>query len=380
MKILMLHVASDLYGTSKIIYLVAKKLQREGHEVHLVVSEDGPLVELFKAMGAKTSIVRLGVLRKRYMNFMGLLNRIKVLTIAYFKLRSLIKEEQVNIIYSNTTPVIIGGFISKTMGIPNVWHIHEIMDPKGSLVHRIFSKIIKHSSTKVIVVSDAVYQNWLPYLGSKKLIRIYNGIPMLSANSLHTTIRDELYLGSDDILVGMVGRLNLHKGQFYFLEIAKELIRVNAFLKFIIVGDAFSGYEYLYDQLRDFIKSNGLEKHVFYLGYRTDIAEIISALDVFVLPSIHPDSFPTVVLEAMALGKPVVATKQGGALEQLVNIETGLFIPINDSVEAASIMQPLLSNEELRKTFGANGKKRLETHFSLDVFEQNILELFESIK
>ena len=75
-----------------------------------------------------------------------------------------------------------------------------------------------------------------------------------------------------------------------------------------------------------------------------------------------------------------MATKQGGALEQLVNNETGLFIPINDSVEAASIMQPLLSNEELRKTFGANGKKRLETHFSLDVFEQNILELFESIK
>ena len=85
-NILLLHSASDLYGSSKILYLVAKKLRAEGHHVHLVVSEDGPLINEFKQLGADASIIRLGVLRKKYMNLPGLFNRVAVMTSAYFKL------------------------------------------------------------------------------------------------------------------------------------------------------------------------------------------------------------------------------------------------------------------------------------------------------
>ena len=213
----MLHVATDLYGSSKISYLVAKKLHAEGHHVHLAVSEDGPLINEFKKIGAETSIIRLGVLRKRYMNLPGLFNRVGVMGSAYFKLRRLIKSEKIDLIYSNTTPVIIGGLLSKVMGIPNIWHLHEIMDPPGSILHRVFAAIIKATSNRVIAVSDAVYQNWLPYVGEEKIIRIYNGVPVVNNDIIHSTIKQELKIDQSTLLIGMIGRLNLHKGQFYFL-------------------------------------------------------------------------------------------------------------------------------------------------------------------
>jgi glycosyltransferase involved in cell wall biosynthesis len=380
MKILMLHVATDLYGSSKILFLVAKKLREEGHEVHLVVSEDGPLLDVFKQIGATTSIIRLGVLRKRYLNVYGLLNRARVLLSALVQLRRLIQSEKIDLIYTNTTPVIIGGVLSILTGVPNIWHLHEIMDPPRSMVHRIFGSIIKATSKKVIAVSDAVYQNWLPSIGAEKLVRIYNGIPIETSSSIHSTIREELNLASNELLIGMIGRLNLHKGQFYFLDIAKELIKKNNDLKLVLAGDAFSGYEYLYEKLENSIKNAGLEKHVFYLGYRTDISQIMKGLDIFVLPSIKPDPFPTVVLEAMSLEVPVVATAQGGALEQVLDGVTGIHIPIDNPSLSAQKMEPLLLDAALRKSYGKKGKERVEEHYALEVFEKNIYELIESIR
>jgi len=378
LKILFLHTSSDLYGSSKILYLVARKLHEEGYHVHLVVSENGPLLEEFKKIGADTSIIRLGVLRKRYMNLPGIINRFLVMISAYFKLRRLISSEKIDLIYTNTTPVIIGGILSKMMGMPNIWHLHEIMDPPASGLHRIFSSIIKSTSKKVIAVSDAVYQNWLPFIGEKKMVRVYNGVP-IEKNSIQSTIKDELNIDQDSLLIGMIGRLNLHKGQFYFLEIAKELIKKNDALKFIIVGDAFAGYEYLYQKLENSIAELGLGKHVFYLGYRQDIPQIMKGIDLFVLPSIKPDPFPTVVLEAMAHKKPVVATAQGGALEQVIDGVTGIHIPLDNAIIAAEKIQVLINDADFRIQCGLNGRKRLEEVYSLEAFEKNILHVIENL-
>lgn len=379
MKILFLHASSDLYGSSKILYLVAKKFCADGHEVHLIVSEDGPLIKEFNKIGCKTSIIRLGVLRKKYMNITGMFNRILVIIAAFIQLRKLIQLEKIDLIYTNTTPVIIGGILSTFTGIPTIWHLHEIMDPPGSTLHKIFSYIIKSSSSKVVAVSVAVYNNWLPYIGANKLTKIYNGIPIENVDSIQSTIREELKIDQDTLLIGMIGRLNLHKGQFYFLEIASQLIQSNSALRFIIVGDAFSGYEYLYDVLKAKILELKLDQHVFYLGYRTDISQIMKGLDIFVLPSIKPDPFPTVVLEAMSHRIPVVATAQGGAMEQVLDGQTGVLIPIDDAMLAAEKMQHLLADADYRLQCGLNGQKRLEECYSLEVFEKNMIHQLNSI-
>ena len=136
----------------------------------------------------------------------------------------------------------------------------------------------------------------------------------------------------------------------------------------------------MYEQLENNIKNAGLEKQVFYLGYRTDISQIMKGLDIFVLPSIKPDPFPTVVLEAMSLEIPVVATAQGGALEQVLDGVTGIHIPIDNPSFSAEKMEPLLLDAALRKSYGKKGKERVEEHYALEVFEKNIHQLIESIR
>ena len=115
----------------------------------------------------------------------------------------------------------------------------------------------------------------------------------------------------------------------------------------------------------------------FFTGFRNDINNVLHAFDIFVLPSILPDSLPTVVLEAMAAGKLVVATQQGGAMEMVIENETGLFIPSNNADDAAMIIEHLINNKTLRLEMGAAGKKRVQEYFSLELFQENIIKAIQ---
>jgi glycosyltransferase involved in cell wall biosynthesis len=143
------------------------------------------------------------------------------------------------------------------------------------------------------------------------------------------------------------------------------------------VGDAFAGYEYLHDNINKLIDANKLTGHITQLPYRSDIANIYSALDIFILPSLLPDPAPLVVTEAMAAGLPVVATRQGGAVEMMENNVSGLLVPINDAAAAATIIEPLLMNETFRKDMGANAKKRMQEKFSRTQFNEQIMACIE---
>lgn len=110
------------------------------------------------------------------------------------------------------------------------------------------------------------------------------------------------------------------------------------------------------------------------MGFRDDIPKVMAALDVFVLPSILPDSFPTVILEAMAAGKPVVATRSGGASEMVLEEETGFLIPIGNVEKGVESLEKLIENERLRLKFGQAGRKRVLSEYSLETFEEKKLK------
>ena len=379
MNILCLHVVSDLYGSSKVLLQAAHALKKQGHRVIVVVSENGPLVAALNELGIETSIIRLGVLRKRYLSFTGLINRAKVLWMAYHSLKKICAAENINLIYTNTAPVIIGGILAKRLNIKNIWHLHEMLEV-NSFMHRFFGLIINQTSNKVVVVSDAVFNNWHSRIDPKKIVRIYNGIdPLLhqvAAIDLHTT----LDLSPKTLLIGMIGRVNLVKGQFYFIEIAAAAKKLQLACHFIMVGDAYEGYEYLYEEVADKISNAGVNNMVTNLGYRTDTAQIINGLDLFMLPSIKFDSFPLVVLEAMAAAKPVIATNLGGATEQVAHGETGYLVPINDAEQVANYIKEFLENRVALKQMGLNAKSRVTENFLLTHFENNLVTLVASMQ
>jgi glycosyltransferase involved in cell wall biosynthesis len=176
----------------------------------------------------------------------------------------------------------------------------------------------------------------------------------------------------------MIGRINHWKGQDYFLDIADILYKNNKNLKFIMVGDSFPGNEYLVSDLEERISKMELKDNLINLYYRSDINRILSVTDIFICPSILPDPFPTVILEAMAAKKAIVATKQGGAIEMIIENETGLFIPINKPDEGAEIIQTLIDLPLKRNNLAIAAQSRLNENFSFEAFEKNILQLINS--
>lgn len=375
MNILILHSTSDLYGASRILLFTVQNLIDHGHKAVVVLSEEGPLSARLREAGAEVSIIRLGVLRRKYMSPKGMFNRLKVMTAAAGPLRRLIKEHQITVVYTNTTSVLIGAVLARVLGIRHIWHVHEIItSPKPFL--RFTGFMVNRLSSKVIVVSDAVKQHWQKLISARKLVRIHNGIDAGRFQS-RESLRHELALPEGSVVLGTIGRIHPWKGQDYFLKIAGELNRKFDNLYFVLAGDVYPGNEYLYEKLNTIIGEQGLEGRVFNVGYREDITPVLNALDIFVLPSILPDPLPTVVLEAMAAGKPVVATDLGGAREMVDNGTTGILVPLDYAAGAAQRMHDLVSDSDLRRQMGEKGMQRVKEHFSLETFNKAMITLLE---
>ena len=378
MRILLLHSSSDLYGASKIFLQTISILQNKGHECTVVLSNEGPLVEKLAAKNTKVHIINLGILRRKYFTPLGLLNRIQKWANASNQLQEIIKTQNINCVYSNTAAVMVGGWVANKNKIKHIWHIHEIIE-KPKFLHLIIKWCMHHWADTIIVVSKAVQQHW--GLG----VLVYNGIDTITVSN-KINYREQYNIPKEAILIGMAGRIHYWKGQQYFLQIAKALLAITkqdknlkeqAPLYFIISGDPFPGYEYLLTEMQNFIQKNNFANRVFYIGFENEMDCFYRSIDMLVLPSQLPDPLPTVVLEAMQYGLPVIATAQGGALEMVEEYTTGIFIPLNDYEKAANKIITFLP-EAIRKKMGENAKQRVATHFGKEVFEEKITTIFQA--
>jgi glycosyltransferase involved in cell wall biosynthesis len=374
MNVLLLHGTSDLYGGSKVLISFVKSIISKGDHPIIVLSEKGPLVEKLEELGVEVRIIRLGILRRKYLSPSGILNRVMVTRKAWNSLRQLIAERDIQLIYSHTTGVFIGALIARKLKIRHIWHVLEITT-KPIVFVKSMGYLLNNFSESVIVASEAVKEHLAQWVDPKKLIRIYNYIDHAPFGNKVSALREELNISADSILIGMIGRVNHWKGQAYFLEIAKEILKKYPETHFVMAGDAYPGNEALFDKLNADIVNQNLQHKIHNIGYRTDIANILHALDIFVLPSILPDPFPTVILEAMAAGKAIVATNHGGAKEMIEDGQSGILIPFNNSVESANKLSILITNAEKRKTFGENANKRMLDNYSLHSFNDAVLKL-----
>lgn len=376
MKILFLHSSSDLYGASKILLAVTELCKESKHEITVVLSEKGMLADQLTELGIEVLFIDLAILRRQYLSIGGLLNRVSTGYKAYRKLKEFCKERHFNLIYSNTTAVIVGFFVAAKMRIEHIWHVHEIIE-KPTALFRLLSWLLNHKINRIITVSKAVNDHWSKYCDPRKMTIIYNGIEYWLFENKESNFRLEQNISTDAVLIGMIGRVHFWKGQDYFLKIAGQIHQQFPELIFVSVGDSFSGYEYLYKKLDEIIRVENLTQVVKQVPFRADILNVYNALDIFVLPSQLPDPAPLVVAEAMACGLPVVATRQGGAVEYIEDGVSGILIPLNDAKAAANKMIPLITNSIERRKMGNAARERVVNHFSRKNFNQQILHFIE---
>lgn len=377
-KFLILHGSSDLYGASRSIVRSAVVLKEEGHEVILVLPRSGELETYAQNYQIEVYISRLAVIRRKYLSFIGLFNRLRSLIISLRSLNAVVRQREIDVIYTNTTVVLVGAILALITRKPHIWHVREIFD-KPLILKRAITALMKASGSIVLCVSEKVKECWWPGKKNDKVHLLYNGIDLRKYDNLDLNPLDELGIVNGTVVLGMIGRVNLIKGHEYFLDIAEYLIHRYDNLHFVLIGDPFEGYEYLEERIKSRIDRVPLKGKCSYLGYREDIPALLNSIDIFVLPSIMPDSLPTVIIEAMASSKPVVATNLGGAIEMLKPYNHGKLIPINDAEISAEILSDFIESKDYRIEAGLEGKRLAQERFSLAAYKREFLRILETI-
>ncbi len=382
------HSSSDLYGASRIFLQTVSLFKDAGYSPHVYLSEDGPLSVALKRSGVRVSILRLGIVRRKYLSIPGLVNRAFYLLKAMIVLSWVVVKERPAAIYNNASSILAPAVVGKIFGIKHVWHIHEIVLSPSFFV-KFIGFCLSRFSTMNIVVSSATYNHWISVSPSlkrdEKMVMIHNGISSDTFKRNPGFNRDGylaergISLPQGAVVVGMMARVHFWKGQTYFLDIAEQLLKLESNIVFLMAGDAFPGYEYLYEEINGKILSLGLESHVFQLGYLGDPSEFYQSLDLFIVPSILPDPLPTVVLEAMLFELPVAATNHGGTTDMIVNGSSGYLIPWDDPQKAAASIKPFFTDFPTRKQMGKIARNRVIEKFSPEEYGKAILRLFGEI-
>jgi len=202
--------------------------------------------------------------------------------------------------------------------------------------------------------------------------RLDERMEMVSAVERRNAMPAE-WLPHEAPLVGNVAALVPHKGQRHLVEAAARVLPEHPDARFIIAGEGE-----LRASLEQQIRQHHLEKHVMLVGFRADILSLHKAFDVFAMSSVT-EGLGTSLLDAMACGKPVVATTVGGIPEVVVHEETGLLVPPRDPPAMAAAIVRLLADARLRQQMGEAGLARVRTHFSAETMVQNTLRVYQQV-
>ena len=279
-----------------------------------------------------------------------------------FQLLWVLEEKQIDLIHANSLAAgLIGGVAAKLYGLPVVMH------KRYATTYRVLDRICEGLLDRVILVSEATRWAFAP---SSKQVLIYNGVelspfrPPLSPPRWRggKTLRADLNLDPDAVLIGIVTRLTPEKGIHTLIEATAKLT-VSPPVQLLVVGGPYfpKDAEYI-DSLKVQAKKLGIADRVIFTGFLEDTGAILSLLDVVLLASTIPEACPRTIIEAMAAGVPVIATPLGGSKE-LVTPETGILVPPEDPDAFAAAITQLAENSERRKQMGKACRLRAEQLF-----------------
>ena len=295
-----------------------------------------------------------------------------------FQLLRVLEEQQIDLIHANSLAAgLIGGVAAKLYGVPIVMH------KRYATAYGVLDRICEALLDRVILVSEATRWTFAP---NSKQALIYNGVelPLFQPSSQVErqrnpdligvgrqrnpdpigveTLRADVNLDPDALLVGIVTRITPEKGIHTLIEATAKL-KASPPVQLLVVGGPYfpKDAEYI-DSLKTQAEELGVADRVVFTGFLEDTGAILSLLDVVLLASTIPEACPRTIIEAMAAGVPVIATPLGGSKE-LVTPETGLLVPAEDADAFAAAITQLAEDAEQRKRMGKACRLKAEQLF-----------------
>ncbi len=267
----------------------------------------------------------------------------------------------------------------RNLAVVSTAHAWVMLGPRGTFYKWLDLFLMKRFN-HLIAVSESTKEEMVAANVPESMITmIHNAIDteVWAPSVVTSTLREELGLEGVYPVIGYVGRIMPEKDLHTWLRAAAIVAKQFPKAKFLLIGEGSEGSTTL-SELIALTKELGIAEQVLFPGYRSVLQPVYAAFDLFVLSS-RREGLPNSILEAMAMGLPVVTTDVAGAKELVVNGETGFVVPQGSSTELAKAMKNILENSQIRERMGQASRKRIEDRFSFSKRLKDVEDLYENI-
>jgi len=363
MKILLLATHLNLGGIGIYTTSLAGQLKALGNEV-IVASSGGELIEEIKREGI--AHIDIPINTSADIGFHTI--------VSYLKLLPIVRDKPIDIIHAQTRVTqIIANMLSRRSKAVFITTCH------GFFKRRLFRRMFPCWGTHTIAISDAVRQH-LVYdfkLPKEKISVVYNGIETKRFNRLVSS-EDKLHIkkeyGLSDLpVIGIISRLSSVKGHKYLLGAFASALKKMPDIQLLVVGDGPRKYK---ERLKSQAEALGITKRVKFHAACRDTAIPLSIIDVFCHPSLQ-EGLGLSILEAMAMGIPVVASDVGGIYTLIQHKSNGLLVPSKDEEALSSAILDILSDKEKAKIMGKLSRSIVEQKFTIRMMTDGILKVYK---
>lgn len=372
LRILFVSAVAERGGLEVILRNILTELDRARFSLHVLCLDDGPLVQELEETGTPVTVFKAGRLHH-------LARTAKVIR----RTVKLIHDEKIEVVHTlNSKAHVYGGWSAAVAGVPCCYHLHGVPRPTLTRdgVVSLLSFIAPAERTVACskYVAKAFGQAWR---SKRSIVVIHNGITLpIVTEGGGLAVREEFGIPTTAPIVMMACRFQRSKGVHVFLDAAMAVARAVPEARFMVVGGPLFGLGEDYPaELHEQVNRLGLADRVVFTGFRSDVYRLLGAADVVVHGSIEPDSFPTVILEASALGKPVVASDLGGPAEIIEDDVTGILVPPDDRGCLAEAILELLRDPDRGFEMGQAGAIRVREHFGAEQMARQFGAMYEQI-
>ncbi len=384
-KVLNVLLDDRIGGSHSRIFSMSGELKKENIEYIIAMPDgNGEAHEYAKVAGITSYPCELGTPHfirdfKTFLLNIRYLNRFIPCILSLVKI---IKSEDVKIVHLNGLLCIQGAIAAKLMRRSIVWHLYY-----GTIYPKYLIKglrtIIKLAADKVVNISGGTRKYFMmdSYIEDTIIyepvdLKVFN--PDSISQERRNKLKGELGIDEKEIILGTVGNVTWVKGYENLIEALAIIKEKYKGIKFIIVGKILDTQMGYYRRLKEIVSSFGLDSHVHFLGVRRDIPEILSIMEIFILPSLQ-EGTPISILEAMAMKIPVIASRIGGIPEQVIDGETGILVDPGDASAIALSILNLLESSERRHEMGENARELIKRKFSLESCVKAHKEMYREV-
>ncbi len=379
-RIRVAHVITRFHGAggAKNTLFTCKGLVDHGYDVDLVVGESA---DQWRAEGTGVNWIQVASMRRSVHPLWD--------TRAALDLLMLFRKRRYHIVHTHLAKAgIVGRWAARRAGVPIIVHgLHgATFNPTQGRVtnaaYRFLEKRAAESSDSIVSVGDDLRQRYIDAgIGQvEQYDIIHSGMDLdafVAAREdkppRRRDIRAELGLREDDFVAGYVAALEWRKGHRYLIEVAKQLCPLYARLRLLFVGEGFDR-----ERLEDMVADAGLEKCIIFTGYRTDVANVMAALDVHLFASAR-EGLPQVLVQSAAVGLPVLAFEAEGVRELVHDGVNGYVFTYGDVDAMSATLEYFINQPELAHVMGEEGPEMVNDNWQIETMQIKTLQLYETL-